>query len=52
VTEKQDFNQLSPTFYELDYFIRHYQNSTEELVNRIKKLESKKKKLEDRVAVL
>ncbi len=51
VTEKHDFS-LGNNFHEWDYFIRHYQNSTEELVTRIKELESKNKQLENKVTKL
>jgi len=36
----------------LDYFIRHYQNSTEELVAEIKQLKSAKQQLEAEVMEL
>ncbi|CAG8636473.1 364_t:CDS:2 [Ambispora gerdemannii] len=52
-TEKHDgFGGFSNTFRELDYFIRHYQNSTEELVNQIKQLKSEKASLETENAKL
>jgi hypothetical protein len=52
-TEKNDdFCSFSLGFRELDYFIRHYQNSTEELVVQIKQLQSEKERLENEVAKL
>ncbi len=51
VTEKHDFS-LGINFHEWDYFIRHYQNSTEELVTEVKQLKSEKKRLEDKVTGL